>query len=74
MVPITAGKNIRQECTVVPTTVTWECEISGLSCRVDEIFAQRVLRSNRLLTTAYPIAKCQGVGDILTVRPSHRTA
>lgn len=37
--PIAAHKNIRQARTAVSAAITWECEISGLSCRVDEIFA-----------------------------------
>jgi len=37
--PIAAHKNIRQACTAVSTAITWEREILGHSCRVDEIFA-----------------------------------
>jgi hypothetical protein len=32
--PITAYMDIRQACTAVSTAITWECELSGLSCRV----------------------------------------
>jgi hypothetical protein len=39
MFPITACKDIRQVCTAVSTAITWECEILGLSGRVDDMFA-----------------------------------